>query len=121
MATKHCDTVRLKQPTDFDILEVMDDGHRNVGVNVAKLLGRDRGYINTRLPDLEDYGLLKKIGPAPNSGQYVITEKGVAAMLLRERYDDADDFEQLVEERAEHIHIRPPRVDDGLGEISDES
>ena len=118
MATNQIDTVRLKQPTDFDILEAMGDGHRNVGVNVAKRLGRDRGYINTRLPDLEDYGLLKKVGPAPNSGLYVITAKGVAAALLREEYDEVDDFDERVEERANHIQISPPEIEDSFDELA---
>jgi DNA-binding PadR family transcriptional regulator len=114
MATNHADTVRLKQPTDFDILEAMSDGRRDVGVNIAEKLGRDRGYINTRLPDLRDYGLLTKVGPAPNSGVYEITPEGLAALALRDRYDELgrDEFEDLVDDRADAIEIGPPRVID---------
>lgn len=112
MATNQCGTVRLKDPTDFDILELLDDGQRNVAVNIAGELGRNRGYINTRLPDLADYGLLTKIGPADNSGMYAITPKGVAAARLRDEWGEVDDFEERVEERAEQITIHPPVVDD---------
>jgi len=60
--------MRLVTPTDFDILEALDDGYRNNAVNLAEILGRDRQYINTRLPALLDYGLVERIGPADNSG-----------------------------------------------------
>ena len=64
------------QPTDFELLESLADGKRNVAANLALELDKDRGYINTRLPQLEDYGLLKRIGPAPKSGLYQITDEG---------------------------------------------
>lgn len=68
--------MRLATPTDFEILDALTDGKRNTAANLAEMLGKNRSYINTRLPMLEDYGLLERVGPAPNSGLYEITEKG---------------------------------------------
>jgi len=68
--------VRLVDLTDFQILEALSDGRRNVAANIAIELDKDRAYLNTRLPELEDYGLIKRIGPAENSGLYEITEVG---------------------------------------------
>ena len=68
--------MRLVDLTDFQILEALSDGRRNVAANIAIELDKDRAYLNTRLPELEDYGLIKRIGPAENSGLYEITEVG---------------------------------------------
>ena len=90
--------MKLVTPTDFDILVILADGRRNNAVNVAYRLELDRAYINTRLPALEDYGLVASAGPAPTSGLYEITARGRAAAAHRERYDDAADFEGLVDD-----------------------
>lgn len=91
--------MRLARPTDFEILEALADGKRNNAVNLAAVLDKNRAYINTRLPVLADYGLLDRVGPAPNSGLYVITEKGQVVIEHREAYDDADvDFETRIAE-----------------------
>lgn len=103
--------VKLKRPVDFEILDAYCDGEQDVGVNVAQRLERNRSYINTRLPQLNDYGLLTRVGPSERSGLYRITPEGVAALKLRDRYDD-DDFEELVEARAEDITIRRPEIVD---------
>ena len=89
--------MRLTTPTDFEILEVLGNGKRNTAPNIAAELDRNSEYINTRLPELMDYGLLKKIGPASNSGLYEITDKGKVALELRESYDHAVDFDAKVE------------------------
>lgn len=91
--------MRLASPTDFEILEALSDGRRNNAVNLSHLIDKNRSYINTRLPLLTDYGLLRRVGPAPNSGLYEITDRGQAALALRDRYDEAEDFEALVAER----------------------
>lgn len=91
--------MRLTAPTDFEILESLADGKRNVAPNIAAEIDISRDYINTRLPELTDYGLLKKIGPAPHSGLYVITDRGKAALELRECYDHAVDFDNKIESR----------------------
>jgi hypothetical protein len=89
--------MRLTVPTDFDILEAFADGHRNNAANLAHEIDRDRSYINTRLPVLEDYGLLERVGPAPKSGLYAITTKGLAAVDHRDDYkSDGIDFDALV-------------------------
>jgi predicted transcriptional regulator len=91
-------TMRITVPTDFDILEALSDGRRNNAANLAYVLDRDRSYINTRLPVLTDYGLLDRIGPAPNSGLYEITEKGIVVAENREAYGREDvDFDTLIE------------------------
>lgn len=91
--------MRLTQPTDFDILDAFADGRRNNAANLAHELDRDRSYINTRLPVLADYGLLERVGPAPKSGLYAITDKGRAAAEHREEYrTDGVDFDALVDQ-----------------------
>ena len=89
--------MKLSVPTDFDILEALSDGRRNSAANLAYILGRDRSYINTRLPLLADYRLLARVGPAPRSGLYGITEKGRVALDCRNAYRRTDeDFDALL-------------------------
>lgn len=95
--------MRLVTPTDFDILDALDDGRRNNAINLAEILDRDRQYINTRLPALLDYGLVERVGPADNSGLYVITPKGQAVVEHRDAYGEPDvDFDELVAESVEN-------------------
>ncbi|RKD97317.1 winged helix-turn-helix domain-containing protein [Halopiger aswanensis] len=89
--------MKLRQPTDFLILEALEDKGRNVATNLAEHTGKSRKNINTRLPVLEDYGLVEKIGPAERSGLYEITSMGKAALVYRDQYDEVDDFESLIE------------------------
>jgi len=91
--------MKLVDPTDFEILKTLQGG-RNVATNVAAELDRNRAYINTRLPQLQDYGLVDKIGPADNSGLYELTDRGRAAIVCRGQYEtvDTDQFEALVDE-----------------------
>ncbi|WP_096390779.1 phage repressor protein [Halopenitus persicus] len=90
--------MRLTVPTDFEILSALSDGRRNNAANLAYVLDRNRSYINTRLPVLTDYGLLERVGPAPNSGLYVITDWGQIAARNQAAYEDDDlDFEALIE------------------------
>lgn len=92
--------MKLASPTDFDILEALSDGRRNNAVNLSHELGRNRSYINTRLPILADYELVERVGPAPNSGLYEITEKGQVVVANREAYADDDvDFDAFVADR----------------------
>lgn len=90
--------MKLTQPTDFDILSVLSDGKRNNAVNIAEILDQERSYMNTRLPVLEDYGLIESVGPAENSGLYVITKRGQQALQYQDKYNTDDvDFEDLLE------------------------
>ena len=89
--------MKLRQPTDFLILEELEDKGRNVATNLAHHTGKSRKNINTRLPVLEDYGLVQKIGPAERSGLYEITSLGKAALVYQDQYDEVDDFEGLIE------------------------
>ena len=90
--------MKLVDPTDFELLEALRDG-RNIAANIALEIDQDRAYLNTRLPELEAYGLVKKIGPAPNSGLYELNRRGQAALTHREEYQELDtqQFHQLVE------------------------
>lgn len=90
--------MRLIVPTDFEILRAFADGRRNNAVNLAHKLDRNRSYINTRLPVLADYELIERVGPAPNSGLYAITERGAVAADNQAAYEDDDiDFDALIE------------------------
>ena len=80
------------------ILEALYAYGRNVATNLAQVTGKSRKNINNRLPMLEDYGLVRKIGPAERSGLYEITAKGEAALKHRDQYDQVDDFAQLIED-----------------------
>jgi hypothetical protein len=94
--------MKLAVPTDFEILEALSDGKRNTAANLSYILDKDRSYINTRLPVLADYGLVERIGPAPNSGLYEITERGLVVLDLEASYREEDvDFEALVESELE--------------------
>ncbi len=91
--------MKLAVPTDFEILDALSDGKRNTAANLSYILDKDRSYINTRLPVLADYGLVERIGPAPNSGLYEITQKGAAAVDLQEHYrQEGVDFDELLAE-----------------------
>lgn len=89
--------MKLREPTDFLVLEALESRGRNVATNLASHTGKSRKNINTRLPVMEDYGLVTKIGPAERSGLYEITTRGKAALLYRDRYGEVDDFEELIE------------------------
>lgn len=94
--------MRIVDPIDFQILDELSDEQRNTAPNLAEELDRDRSYINTRLPQLADYGLLERVGPAPRSGLYEITEKGLVALDYREQYgNDKVDFAALIESKLE--------------------
>jgi DNA-binding MarR family transcriptional regulator len=93
--------VKLRQPTDFLILRALNAHGRNVATNLAELTGKSRKNINTRLPVLADYGLVRKVGPAEGSGLYEITDRGIEAVRNRERYDEVEDFESLLDRQTD--------------------
>jgi len=90
--------MRLRRPTDFLILEALEGTGRNVATNLAVHTGKSRKNINTRLPVLADYGLIRKIGPKKRSGLYEITPTGQAALAHKDEYRRGEDFEQLIED-----------------------
>ncbi|MFC4988249.1 MULTISPECIES: winged helix-turn-helix transcriptional regulator [Saliphagus] len=112
--------MKLRRPTDFLILAALEETGRNVATNLQAHTDKSRKNINTRLPVLEDYGLVRKIGPAERSGLYEITQTGKAALVYRDQYDEVDDFATLLEgptadagqESAEAAFVR--------GELEDE-
>ena len=92
--------MKLAVPTDFEVLEALSGGQRNNAVNISHTIDKNRAYINTRLPILADYGLVERVGPAPNSGLYEITEKGLVVLEHRDAYErDDTDFDALVAEK----------------------
>lgn len=94
--------MRLAEPTDFEILEALTDGKRNTAANLSYILDKDRSYINTRLPILADYKLVERVGPAPNSGLYEITDRGVEVIDIRETAAEPEvDFDARLAERME--------------------
>jgi len=90
--------VKLRRPTDFLVMEALEENGRNVATNLAYHTDKSRKNINTRLPVLDDYGLVRKIGPAEHSGLYEITRKGRVALMYRDQYGEVEDFESLLEQ-----------------------
>ncbi|PGF17284.1 transcriptional regulator [Natrinema sp. CBA1119] len=113
--------MKLRQPTDFLILEALEDKGRNVATNLAAHTGKSRKNINTRLPVLEDYGLVRKIGPAERSGLYEISSTGKAALVYQDQYDEADDFEALIEGPSASAEQGEAQASFARGENDDES
>jgi hypothetical protein len=96
--------MKLKRPTDFLILEYLEEEGRNVAPNIGAGIGKKKSYINCQLPMLHAYGLVDKIGPSEYSGLYEITNRGRAVLKHREKYGEKNvDFEQLIEETAENL------------------
>lgn len=94
--------MRLAEPTDFEILEALSNGKRNTAANLSYVLDKDRSYINTRLPILADYDLVERVGPAPNSGLYEITERGAAVLDIRASSPSPEiDYDAQLAERME--------------------
>lgn len=113
MATTFRDPMRLQLPTDALILETLLEG-RNLAVNIAKEIDRNRSYINGRMGLLLDYNLVEKVGPAEDTGLYQITPRGGAVVLLQDRYNDldTDEFEDLVDQRTKSVEIQGPQLVD---------
>jgi hypothetical protein len=113
--------VRLRQPTDFLILEALAAYGRNVATNLSEVTEKSRKNINNRLPVLVDYGLVRKIGPADHSGLYEITTKGELALDHREEYDEREDFEAYLDRILESEDAPAPRaaIMRGSGEEDD--
>ena len=89
--------MKPRRPTDFLTLDELGDKERNVATNLAAHTGKSRKKLNARLPVLEDYGLVRKIGPAERSGLYEITPLGKSALIYQDQYDEVGDFEALIE------------------------
>ncbi|RQG90849.1 winged helix-turn-helix domain-containing protein [Natrarchaeobius chitinivorans] len=116
--------MKLRQPTDFLILEELEDKGRNVATNLASHTGKTRKNINTRLPMLEDYGLVQKIGPSKRSGLYEITSDGKVVLLYQDQYDQVDNFEELIkgpntttDEKTDNPQASFARGEDGTEDI----
>jgi DNA-binding HxlR family transcriptional regulator len=102
--------VRLRQPTDFLILEALAAYGRNVATNLSHVTEKSRKNINNRLPVLVDYGLVRKIGPAEHSGLYEITTKGELALDHREEYGEREDFGAYLDRVLDQEDAPTPRA-----------
>lgn len=98
--------MKIRLPTDIDIMDALSDGKRNTAANLAYLIDKERAYINTRLPVLADYGLVERVGPAPNSGLYVITSEGVSLLdTVREKQSEGTELRPAVDEALEEMEF----------------
>jgi len=88
----------LVEPTDFAVLAALVEG-RNTPVNLAVRLDLSRSYANERLSALTDYGLVRRVGPAEHSGLYELTERGRAALAVRDEHGPVDDLAARIESR----------------------
>ena len=91
--------MRLVEPTDFEILDQMDDQQRYTPGYLAELLAKDSTHMSNRLGQMRGYGLVERVG---GSTMHVITERGKAALQLRDESDHerAQSFGEWVEELA---------------------
>ena len=112
--------MRLRQPTDFLILEALAAYGRNVATNLSEVTDKSRKNINNRLPVLVDYGLVRKIGPAEHSGLYEITTKGELALDHRAEYGEREDFGAFLDRRFEQEDAPAPRAAMMRGSGNDE-
>jgi len=89
--------VKLTEPTDFDILEILSEGHRETPKHLGTVLDLRNAYMSQRLRQMEDYGLVARID---DSQMFVITELGQVALDLRDEYSHqrSQEFGMLVEE-----------------------
>jgi len=94
---KHESKLRLRNPTDFEILDLMSDGERYTPGYVAECLDRDSGYMRNRIRELAGNGLIDRVG---NSTMYILTQRGRVALELRDQYEheEAREFGMLVDE-----------------------
>lgn len=111
MAMTNPGQMRLSLPSDRLVLEKLAEG-RNLAANIAADVDRSRNYINQRMPQLHDYGLVAKVGPVDGTGLYEITPRGVAVLRLIDDYDTSEEFERRVDQRAKVIDVRPIAIDD---------
>lgn len=92
----------LVDPTDYEILAFLIARGRNNAMNIAAGLDRDRSYVNTRLRALARADHIDRVGPAPNSGLYEVTDRGRANLAAWTAYgvDEVDElaFETLIDD-----------------------
>jgi DNA-binding MarR family transcriptional regulator len=89
--------VKLTEPTDFDILEILSEGDRETPKHLGTLLEFRNAYMSQRVRQMEDYGLVERID---DSQMFVITELGRVALDLQNQYshDESRKFGELVKE-----------------------
>jgi DNA-binding IclR family transcriptional regulator len=98
--------MKLELPTDRLLLQELAKG-RNTGANIREDTDRHRSYVNRRLTQLQDYGLVRNIG----NGVYEITERGGASLHVTEEYDEAEDFDAIVNDMVDRVTIHPQRIE----------
>jgi hypothetical protein len=91
----------ILRPIDFSILYELTKG-RNVAGNIHIEIDSARAYVNERTTVLNDYGLIRRVGPNENVGLYEITDEGRRALEFRTLYEeDKERFEDIVEGKIE--------------------
>jgi len=88
----------LVEPTDFAVLAALAEG-RNTPVNIAARLDLSRSYANERLSALTTYALVRHVGPAEHSGLYELTDRGRAALAVRDEHGPVSDLESRIASR----------------------
>lgn len=104
--SNHFYSLSLRQPTDFLILEAFSNGENYTAGAIAHRIQNviysdheiTKENVNTRLPELENYGLLEKVPAIGRSGLYRISEAGLIALDYKTEYDNPNvDFLELIE------------------------
>ena len=78
--------MRLIDPVDFKILSYLEEG-RNTPANMGIDLDESRNYLSNRLRQLQEYDLVRHVGPSDRSGLFELTDRGAAALAHRDDYD----------------------------------
>jgi len=99
--------VRLND-VDWMILETLQDGRRytpgHLANDLEKFEDQSHNWIRQRVKNLRDSGLIETVG---TSSMYQITDRGRAALELREEVDISDfdpvEFGDKVRDRAEEL------------------
>ncbi|MFB6252115.1 MAG: winged helix-turn-helix transcriptional regulator [Halobellus sp.] len=87
----------LVKPTDLEILRFLAESGRNNAVNISVSLEKNRSYVNTRLSALADHGLVERVGPAPNSGLYELSEDGRKLIEGHEEGANSVDIDDFID------------------------
>jgi len=83
---------------DFEILDALNEHGRNVSINLQHYTTKESSYLNQRLPELQDAGLVRKIGPSNYSGLYEIAEFGKAVLDHQDAHLGSQDLDAFLDD-----------------------
>lgn len=95
----------------WDILQELDEDGRLTPQLIAHRTDRSNGDVRNRVRDLDRLGLVDRVGPEDlDSGLYELTERGSAALELREEYRLApvsvqEDWAQYLDEHINNGNV----------------